>query len=90
MSNGQEFEEQERERKLRRKVFYLTFATLAFLLRRISALETTDSHLTDHSRRLIGLFVPSGERSFSRPMVAARASSSVFLRSDWHCPVLRL
>ena len=32
MSNGQEFEEQERERKLRRKVFYLTFATLAFLL----------------------------------------------------------
>src|SRR5215472_8873583 len=32
MSNGQEFEEQGRERKLRRKVFYLTFATLAFLL----------------------------------------------------------
>jgi predicted PurR-regulated permease PerM len=32
MSNGQEFEEQERERKLRRKVFYLTFATLAFIL----------------------------------------------------------
>src|SRR5262249_34787918 len=32
MSNGQEFEEQERERKLRRKVFYLTFATLALIL----------------------------------------------------------
>src|SRR5215471_18597660 len=32
MSNGQEFEEQERERKLRRKLFYLTFATLAFIL----------------------------------------------------------
>ena len=32
MSNGQEFEEQERERKLRRKVFYLTFAALAFIL----------------------------------------------------------
>src|SRR4029453_4632212 len=32
MSNGQEFEEQERERKVRRKVFYLTFATLAFIL----------------------------------------------------------
>src|SRR5215472_1139608 len=32
MSNGQEFDEQERERKLRRKVFYLTFATLALIL----------------------------------------------------------
>src|SRR4030095_785754 len=32
MSNGQEFEQQERERKLRREVFYLTFATLAFIL----------------------------------------------------------
>jgi len=32
MSNGQEFEEQERERKVRRKVFYLTFATLALIL----------------------------------------------------------
>src|SRR5215472_18631544 len=32
MSNGQEFEEQGRERKLRRKVFYLTFATLALIL----------------------------------------------------------
>ena len=32
MSNGQEFEEQERERTLRRKVFYLTFATLALIL----------------------------------------------------------
>jgi len=31
MSNGQDFEEQERERKLRRKVFYLTFATLALI-----------------------------------------------------------
>jgi predicted PurR-regulated permease PerM len=32
MSNGQNFEEQERERKVRRKVFYLTFATLALIL----------------------------------------------------------
>jgi predicted PurR-regulated permease PerM len=32
MSNGQDFEEEERERKVRRKVFYLTFATLALLL----------------------------------------------------------
>src|SRR4029453_10852799 len=32
MSNGQGFEEQERGRKLRRKVFYLTFATLALIL----------------------------------------------------------
>src|SRR5215471_12392157 len=32
MSNGQEFEEQDRERKIRRSVFYLTFATLAFIL----------------------------------------------------------
>ena len=32
MSNGQDFEEQERERKLRRKLFYLTFATLALIL----------------------------------------------------------
>ena len=32
MSNGKEFEGQERERKLRRKVFYLTFATLALIL----------------------------------------------------------
>jgi len=31
MSNGKEFEGQERERKLRRKVFYLTFATLTFI-----------------------------------------------------------
>ena len=31
MSNGQNFEEQERERKVRRKVFYLTFATLALI-----------------------------------------------------------
>src|SRR5438132_1298192 len=32
MSNGRNFEEQERERKVRRKVFYLTFATLALIL----------------------------------------------------------
>src|ERR1043166_10020382 len=32
MSSGQEFEEQERERKVRRKFFYVTFATLAFIL----------------------------------------------------------
>jgi predicted PurR-regulated permease PerM len=32
MSNGQDFEEQERERKARRKLFYLTFATLALIL----------------------------------------------------------
>ena len=31
MSNGQNFEEKERERKIRRKVFYLTFATLALI-----------------------------------------------------------
>src|SRR6058998_2321870 len=31
MSNGQNFEEKERERKVRRKVFYLTFATLALI-----------------------------------------------------------
>jgi len=43
MSNGQDFEEKERERKVRRKVFYLTFATLAlisggFLLWKLSSL----------------------------------------------------
>src|SRR6266513_3052286 len=32
MSNGQEFEKIERERKIRRKVFYLTFAALAVIL----------------------------------------------------------
>ena len=32
MSNGQNFDEQERERKVRRKIFYLTFATLALVL----------------------------------------------------------
>jgi predicted PurR-regulated permease PerM len=32
MSNGQNFEVQERERKIRRKVFYLTFAVLALIL----------------------------------------------------------
>src|ERR1043166_7925042 len=32
MSSGQEFEEQERERKVRRKFFYLTVATLALIL----------------------------------------------------------
>jgi len=31
MSNGQDFEEKERERKVRRKVFYLTFATLVLI-----------------------------------------------------------
>ena len=31
MSNGQGFEEQERERKVRRRIFYLTFATLALI-----------------------------------------------------------
>lgn len=31
MSNDQEFEEKERERKVRRKVFYVTFATLALI-----------------------------------------------------------
>ncbi|MBO0695135.1 MAG: AI-2E family transporter [Verrucomicrobia bacterium] len=31
MSNGQNFEEQERERKVRRKVFYLTFAALTLI-----------------------------------------------------------
>lgn len=31
MSNGQDFEEKERERKVRRKHFYLTFATLALI-----------------------------------------------------------
>ncbi|HMF80763.1 MAG TPA: hypothetical protein VK562_05110, partial [Candidatus Acidoferrum sp.] len=43
MSNGQDFEEKERERKVRRKVFYLTFATLflisgGFLLWKLSSL----------------------------------------------------
>jgi predicted PurR-regulated permease PerM len=43
MSNVQDFEEKERERKVRRKVFYLTFATLAlifggFLLWKLSSL----------------------------------------------------
>ncbi|HEV3100643.1 MAG TPA: AI-2E family transporter [Candidatus Udaeobacter sp.] len=43
MSNSQDFEEKERERKVRRKVFYLTFATLAlifggFLLWKLSGL----------------------------------------------------
>ena len=32
MSNGQEFEEIERERKARRKVFYLTFAALVLIV----------------------------------------------------------
>src|SRR5260370_7824137 len=31
MSNGQDFEEKERERKVRRKVFYLTFAALVLI-----------------------------------------------------------
>ena len=31
MSNGQDFEEKERERKVRRKIFYLTFAILALI-----------------------------------------------------------
>jgi predicted PurR-regulated permease PerM len=31
MSNGQDFEENEREREVRRKVFYLTFAALALI-----------------------------------------------------------
>src|ERR1044072_9203695 len=31
MGNGQDFEEKERERKIRRKVFYLTFATLTLI-----------------------------------------------------------
>src|SRR5206468_7747562 len=31
MNNGQEFEKIERERKVRRKVFYLTFAALALI-----------------------------------------------------------
>ncbi len=31
MSNGQDFEAKERERKIRRKVFYLTFATLTLI-----------------------------------------------------------
>lgn len=32
MSNGQDFEEKERERKVRRKFFYFTFAALTFVL----------------------------------------------------------
>src|SRR5215469_2251273 len=32
MSNGQDFEEKEREREVRRKAFYFAFATLTFLL----------------------------------------------------------
>jgi predicted PurR-regulated permease PerM len=32
MSNGQDFEEKERERKVRRKVFYFTFGALTFVL----------------------------------------------------------
>src|SRR5215470_20270548 len=32
MSNGQDFEEKERERKVRRKAFYFAFATLTFVL----------------------------------------------------------
>ena len=32
MSNGQDFEERERERKVRRKVFYLTFGALTFVV----------------------------------------------------------
>jgi predicted PurR-regulated permease PerM len=43
MNNGRDFEEQERERKVRRKVFYLIFATLvlifgAFLILKLSIL----------------------------------------------------
>ena len=32
MSNGQDFEEKERERKVRRKIFYLTFAVVGLIL----------------------------------------------------------
>ena len=32
MSNGQDFEQQERERRIRRRVFYLTFAILALIV----------------------------------------------------------
>src|SRR4029453_1557790 len=32
MSNGRGFEEQERERKVRRRIFYLTFGALTFVL----------------------------------------------------------
>src|SRR5260370_30444342 len=32
MSNGQDFEERQRERKVRRKVFYFTFGGLSFVL----------------------------------------------------------
>src|SRR5882724_12272913 len=32
MSNGQDFEEKERERRVRRKIFYLTFAVLGLIL----------------------------------------------------------
>ena len=31
MSNGQNLEEKERERKVRRKIFYLIFGTLALI-----------------------------------------------------------
>src|SRR5206468_4509285 len=57
---------------------------------RIPDLEVMHPHFTDHSRRLIGLFVPSGERSLSGSMVASRASGPLFLRTHWPCPVLRL
>src|SRR5207247_3432917 len=48
MSNGQDFDEKERERKVRRKVFYLTFAALVL----ISAGFRSEEHTSDLQSRV--------------------------------------
>ena len=88
MSNGQDFEEKERERKIRRKIFYLTLATLTlisggFLIWKLSILILP----IIVGCLLAFVFRPVKDRF--RVLVASRGSSPLFLRSDWRSPVFR-
>ena len=62
MNPDQGFEERQWERKVRGRVFRLVFAILA-LSRRISDLEVKQSYPANHRWRVIGFFIPPGERA---------------------------
>jgi len=89
MNNGQEFEKIERERKVRRKVFYLTFAALALIFGGILTWKLRSLILPIIVGALLAfLFRPVKERFRIRWL--PRTSGPVFVRSHRHCPVLRL
>ena len=63
MSPDQDFEEKERERKVRRRAFHLTFAILALISGGFLIWKFKQSRPANYRWRVIGFFIPSRQRA---------------------------